>query len=77
VLARYLIIVIVLNLSLAAALNLLGDYSIILLESNTAGFSVVVYSLEVSLGSLKDLVVSCSITCCGNSIVMLAEGAVN
>jgi hypothetical protein len=77
VLARYLTIVTVLNLSLAAALNLLGDYSIILLESNTAGFSVVVCSLEVSLCSLKDLIISRSITCYSNSIVMLAEGAVN
>jgi hypothetical protein len=77
VLARYLTIITVLNLSLTTALNLLGDYSIILLESNTAGFSVVICSLEVSLCSLKDLVVSRSITCCGNSIVILAEGAVN
>jgi hypothetical protein len=77
VLARYLIIIIVLNLSLTAALDLLGDYSIILLKSNTAGFSVVIYSLEVSLGSLKDLIVSRSITCYGNGIVMLAKGAVN
>ena len=76
-LARYLIIITVLNLSLAAALNLLGDYSIILLKSNTAGFSVVVYSLEVSLGSLKDFIVSCSITYYSNSIIILIEGAVN
>ena len=76
-LTRYLIIIIVLNLSLTAAFNLLGDYSIILLESNTAGFSVVVYSLEVSLGSLKDLIISCSITCYSNSIVMLIESVVN
>jgi hypothetical protein len=41
-LIRYLTIIIVLNLSLTTALNLLGDYSIILLKSNTAGFSVVV-----------------------------------
>jgi hypothetical protein len=46
-LIRYLIIITVLNLSLTTTLNLLGDYSIILLKSNTAGFSVVVYSLEV------------------------------
>jgi hypothetical protein len=77
VLARYLIIVTVINLSLTAALNLLGDYSIILLKSNIAGFSVVVYGLEVSLGSLKDLIISYSITCCSNSIIILAEGAVN
>ena len=66
---RYLIILTVLNLSLTATLNLLGDYSIILLKSNIAGFSVVVYSLEVSLCSLKDLIVSC--------IIILVEGAVN
>lgn len=41
-LARYLIIIIVLNLSLTTTLNLLGDYSIILLKSNIAGFSVVI-----------------------------------
>ena len=76
-LIRYLIIIIVLSLSLATALNLLGDYSIIFLKSNTADFSVVVYSLEVSLGSLKDLVISYSITYCSNSIIILAEGAVN
>ena len=76
-LIRYLIIIIVLSLSLATTLNLLGDYSIILFKSNTAGLSVVVCSLEVSLGSLKDLVISYSITCCSNSIIMLIEGAVN
>jgi len=77
VLIKYLIIIIVLNLSLTTALNLLGDYSIILLKSNTVGFSVVIYSLEVSLGSLKDLIISYSITCYSNSIVILTEGAVN
>ena len=76
-LARYLTIVTVLSLSLAAALNLLGDYSIIFLKSNTADFSVVIYSLEEGLSSLKDLVVGSSIACCNNSLVMLAEGAVN
>ena len=76
-LVRYLIIIIVLSLSLTTTLNLLGDYSIIFLKSNTVGFSVVIYSLEEGLSSLKDLIISCSITYYSNSIIILAEGAVN
>lgn len=76
-LARYLTIVTVLSLSLAAALDLPGDHSIIFLESNTADFGVVVCGLEEGLSGLKDLVVGSGIACCNNSLVMLAEGAVN
>jgi hypothetical protein len=76
-LIRYLIIIIVLSLSLATALNLLGDYSIIFLKSNTADFSVVVYSLEEGISSLKDLIISSSIAYYNNSLIMLTEGTVN
>jgi hypothetical protein len=77
VLLGYLLSVIVFSLSLTTALNLIGNYSVILLKANTIVLSIVIYSLEERLGSLKDLVVSCGITSCGYSIVVLAEGIVN
>jgi hypothetical protein len=77
VLLRYLLSVTVFSFSLAAALNFIGNYSIILLKANTIVLSIVIRSLEEGLGSLKDLVVSYGITSCGYSIVMLAEGIVN
>ena len=57
-LARYLLRIAVFSLSLAAALNLMRNYSIILLKANTAVLSVIVCGLEESLGSFKDLSVS-------------------
>lgn len=76
-LARYLTIVTVLSLTLAAALDLPGDHSIILLKANAASLGVVVCGLEIGLGVLEDLGVSRSVTCCGDSVVVLAEGAVD
>jgi hypothetical protein len=57
-LIRYLLRIVVFSLSLAATLNLTRNYSIILLKANTAILSVIIYSLEESLGSFKDLSVS-------------------
>jgi hypothetical protein len=48
----------VFSLSLAAALNLARNYSVILLKANVAILSVIIYSLEESLGGFKDLGVS-------------------
>jgi hypothetical protein len=73
----YLLSVIVFSLSLTTTLNLIGNYSVILLKANTTVLSIVIRGLEEGLGGLKDLVVSCRITSCGYSIVMLIEGAVN
>jgi uncharacterized membrane protein len=73
----YLLSVTVFSLSLTAALNLIGNYSIILLKANIIVLSIVIRSLEEELGSLKDLVVSCGITSCGYSIVVLIESIVN
>jgi hypothetical protein len=77
VLLRYLLSVIVFSLSLTAALNLIGNYSVILFKANTTVLSIVICSLEEGLGSLKDLVVSRRITSYSYSIVVLVEGAVN
>ena len=57
-LARYLLRIAVFSLSLTAALNLMRNYSVILLKANAAVLSVIVYSLEESLGSFKNLSVS-------------------
>jgi hypothetical protein len=73
----YLLSVTVFSLSLITTLNLIGNYSVILLKANIIVLSIVIRGLEEGLGSLKDLVVSCGITSCGYSIVVLAEGAVN
>jgi hypothetical protein len=73
----YLLSVIVFSLSLTTALNLTGNYSIILLKANIIVLSIVIYSLKEGLSSFKDLVVSRRITSCGYSIVILIEGAVN
>jgi hypothetical protein len=48
----------VFSLSLAAALNLTRNYSVILLKANAAILSVIICSLEESLGGFKDLSVS-------------------
>ena len=58
VLVRYLLRIAVFSLSFAAALNLMRNYSVILLKANTTVLSVIVYGLEESLGSFKDLSVS-------------------
>jgi hypothetical protein len=73
----YLLSVTVFSLSLTTALNLIGNYSVILLKANTTVLSIVIRSLEEGLGSLKDLIVSYRITSCSYSIVVLIEGAVN
>jgi hypothetical protein len=57
-LARYLLRIAVFSLSLAATLNLIQNYSVILLKANAAILSVIIYSLEESLGSFKDLSIS-------------------
>ena len=57
-LARYLLRIVVFSLSLAAALNLARNYSVILLKANAVILSVIICSLEKSLGSFKDLSVS-------------------
>ena len=49
----------VFSLSLAAALNLARNYSVILLKANAAVLSVIVCGLEESLGGFKDLGVGC------------------
>jgi hypothetical protein len=54
-LARYLLRIAVFSLSLAAALNLTRNHSVILLKANAAILSVIIYSLEESLGGFKDL----------------------
>jgi hypothetical protein len=77
VLLGYLLSVIVFSLSLTTALNLIGNYSVILLKANTTVLSIVIHSLEEGLGGLKDLSVSRGITSYGYSIVMLIKGAVN
>jgi hypothetical protein len=77
VLLGYLLSVTVFSLSLTTTLNLIGNYSVILLKANMTVFSIVIYGLEEGLGSLKDLVVSCRITSCSYSIIVLTEGAVN
>jgi hypothetical protein len=59
VLARYLLRIAVFSLSLAAALDLARNYSVILLKANAAILGVIIYSLEESLGGFKDLSVSC------------------
>jgi hypothetical protein len=48
----------VFSLSLAAALDLAQNYSVILLKANAAILGVIICSLEESLGSFKDLSVS-------------------
>jgi hypothetical protein len=58
VLIRYLLRIVVFSLSLATALNLTQNYSVILLKANAAILGVIIYSLEESLGSFKDLSVS-------------------
>jgi hypothetical protein len=73
----YLLSVIVFSLSLTTTLNLISNYSIILLKANTIVLSIVIRSLEEGLSSLKDLVVSYRITSCSYSIVVLIEGIVN
>jgi hypothetical protein len=77
VLLGYLLSIIVFSLSLTTALNLAGNYSIILLKANTTVLSIVIRGLEEELGGLKDLIISRRITSYGYSIVILAEGAVN
>jgi hypothetical protein len=77
VLLGYLLSIIVFSLSLTTTLNLIGNYSIILLKANTTVLSIVIRGLEEELGGLKDLVISRRITSYGYSIVVLAEGTVN
>jgi hypothetical protein len=77
VLLGYLLSVTVFSLSLTAAFNLIGNYSIILFKANITVLSIVIRGLEEGLGSLKNLVVSCGITSCSYSIIVLAEGVVN
>jgi hypothetical protein len=57
-LARYLLRIAVFSLSLTAALNLAQNYSVILLKANAVILSIIIYSLEESLGSFKDLSIS-------------------
>ena len=54
-LARYLSRIAVFSLSLAAALNLARNHSVILLEANAAVLGVIVCGLEESLGGFEDL----------------------
>ena len=77
VLARHLASVTVFRVSFATALNPVSNYSIILPKSNTARFSVVVRSLEEGLGALKNLLISYSVTCSNNALVMLIKSVVN
>jgi hypothetical protein len=57
-LIRYLLRIVVFSLSLTTTLNLTRNYSIILLKANAVILSVIIYSLEESLGSFKDLSIS-------------------
>jgi hypothetical protein len=55
VLARYLSRMAVFSLSLAAALDLARNHSVILLKANAAILGVIICSLEESLGGFEDL----------------------
>ena len=76
-LIRHLVSVIVFRVSLTTTLNPISNYSIILPKSNTAYFSVVVYSLEEGLGTLKNLLISYSVTYSNNTLIILIKSIVN
>ena len=76
-LIRYLVSIIVFRVSLTTTLNPISNYSIILPKSNTAYFSVVIYSLEEGLGALKNLLISYSVTYSNNTLIILIKSIVN
>ena len=76
-LIRHLASIIVFRVSLATTLNPISNYSIILPKSNIVRFSIVIYSLEERLGTLKNLLISYSITYSNNILIILIKSVVN